>query len=196
VPIPSIAATRAERAAALPGDALIPQPRVCVTHAVTIRRTPAEVWPWIAQMGADRAGWYSYDRLDNGGIASATTIRPELQELAVGDVMPALPGATAAFLVRAVRPPSELVLWVPGEPTTASTDAPVRASWAFVLRPAGESHTRLLVRARLHRLLVALPRIGAVQIPGPLVAAIARPIHFVMQRKQLLGIAARAEGAV
>ena len=70
---------------------IIPNAIGSLTHAVTIRRRPHEVWPWLAQMGAgSRAGWYSYDLLDNGGRPSATRIRPELQALTVGMVFPAL----------------------------------------------------------------------------------------------------------
>jgi hypothetical protein len=49
---------------------------------------PAEIWPWLVQMGCDRSGFYSYDRLDNGGRASAESILPEFQDTKVGDVLP------------------------------------------------------------------------------------------------------------
>ena len=74
-----------ERARALPGDERIPQAIDTLTHGVTIRRPPRDVWPWLVQMGAgSRAGWYSYDWLDNGRQPSATRIVPELQHPAVG----------------------------------------------------------------------------------------------------------------
>jgi hypothetical protein len=62
-----VRATRTEARQPLPGDDLIPKPVGSLTHAVTITRPPHDVWPWLAQMGAgSRAGWYSYDFLDNG----------------------------------------------------------------------------------------------------------------------------------
>src|SRR5947208_1535763 len=88
-----------ERARPLPGDDLISEPIRSITHAITIRRSPREVWQWLAQMGAGRAGWYSYDLLDNGGSASADCIRSDLQNIAVGTLMPALPGAKDGFVV-------------------------------------------------------------------------------------------------
>jgi pyruvate/2-oxoglutarate dehydrogenase complex dihydrolipoamide acyltransferase (E2) component len=156
------------------------------THAVTIDAGPEDVWPWLVQMGAGRAGWYSYDRLDNGGVHSAEEIVPSLQHLAVGDVMPALPGATDAFIVADVRASRHLVLSVP------MPSGVVRASWAFVLDPLGR-RTRLIVRARLGELRMTLPRIGEVTVPPGVAQIIAAVVHLPMQRKQVLGIRDRAE---
>ena len=64
--------TPLERRRPLPGDALVPEPVFASTHAITIAAPPAQVWPWIAQMGAGRAGWYSWDAIDNGGTPSST----------------------------------------------------------------------------------------------------------------------------
>jgi hypothetical protein len=68
-------------------------------HAVTIAASPESVWPWLVQMGSGRAGWYSYDWIDNDGHPSATEIIPEFQRIAPGDVLPSLPGATDSFIV-------------------------------------------------------------------------------------------------
>lgn len=73
-----------------PGADVVPYGVRASTMAVTIDAPPSEVWPWLVQMGYDRAGWYSWDRLDNGGRRSATELRPEWQQqLAVGDYMKA-----------------------------------------------------------------------------------------------------------
>ena len=91
----SIRATTDERARALPGDEQIPRAIDTLTHGVTIRRAPRDVWPWLVQMGAgSRGGWYSYDWLDNGRQPSAARIVPELQHPAIGTIFPALPGMT------------------------------------------------------------------------------------------------------
>jgi hypothetical protein len=66
-------------------------------HAITIRARPAEIWPWLVQMGCRRAGWYSYDGLDNGGVRSAERILPEFQQVQVGDIFPATPRAKAVW---------------------------------------------------------------------------------------------------
>jgi hypothetical protein len=71
----SVRATHLERARVLPGDELIPEPIGTLMHAITIRRPAREVSPWLAQMGAgNRAGWYSYDIIDNGRRRSAARI--------------------------------------------------------------------------------------------------------------------------
>ena len=76
----SVRASHVERMKPLPGDEVIPQRIGCLTHAITIRGPRHDVWPWLAQMGAgSRAGWYSYDFLDNGRRRSAERIVPELQ---------------------------------------------------------------------------------------------------------------------
>lgn len=134
----SVRADRRERARNLPGDGLVAGPAVAATHAVTIRRSRHAVWPWLVQMGAGRAGWYSYDFIDNGGHRSADRILPELQDIAVGSLLPALPGATDGFFVlQSGNRPYGLAPWL-------------------------------------------------LRLVGPWG-------HFVMQRKQLLGIARRAE---
>ena len=85
-------ASARERRTQMPGDALLPSPMGVWTHAITIRRPPEDVWPWVAQLGAGRAGWYSYDFLDNAGEPSATAILPDHQEVHPGDILPAYPG--------------------------------------------------------------------------------------------------------
>src|SRR5688572_29537521 len=107
----SVRATSDEWTRALPGDELIPQPSGALTHALTIEGTPGEVWPWLAQMGAgSRAGWYSYDFVDNGRVPSARQVVSELQQISVGMVFPALPGATEGFELAWFEPGRFLVL--------------------------------------------------------------------------------------
>src|SRR2546422_155339 len=81
-------ATDDEVQRALPGDDNVPQPTFNATRAVTVDAQPEEIWPWLIQIGAGRAGWYSYDLLDNLGHPSAERIIPEFQQLAVGDLIP------------------------------------------------------------------------------------------------------------
>jgi hypothetical protein len=77
-------ATAREKRRPLPVDALVPEPLFASTHAITIAAPPERVWPWIAQMGAGRAGWYSWDAIDNGGTSSATSILPAFQPIVRG----------------------------------------------------------------------------------------------------------------
>jgi hypothetical protein len=76
-----------EVAAFMPGDELVPEAQYVATRAVDVQAPPDEVWPWLVQVGADRAGWYSDDLLDHGGRPSDRVVRPEWQDLAVGDVV-------------------------------------------------------------------------------------------------------------
>jgi hypothetical protein len=177
----SVRATRDEQTHPLPSDDLIANPIASLTHAITIRSSPRDVWPWIAQMGAgNRAGWYSYDFLDNGWQRSASHIVPELQNLKIGMVFPALPGATDGFFLVSFEPEHFLVLaW-------KAPDAALLVTWTFVLEPLDDGFTRLIVRARGGR---AYQFHG---LPWPVAKHIIPIVHFIMQRKQLLGIAQRA----
>jgi len=177
-----VRATHAEKARALPGDDLISDPIGTLTHAITIRRSPDHVWPWLAQMGAGcRAGWYSYDFLDNGRRPSAERIVPELQHLAPGMIFPALPGETKGFLLLAFERERFLVLgW-------RSPNGDPLVTWTFVLEAVGADTTRLIVRAR------GGPGYEFHGLPWWLAKPVVRLVHFAMQRKQLLGIARRVE---
>src|SRR5512146_1377829 len=84
----------------LPGDELVPA-RVQWTNGVTIHARPSEIWPWLVQMGCRRAGVYSYDGLDNGGVPSADRIIPAFQHVEAGDVLPWTPTDNDGFVVRA-----------------------------------------------------------------------------------------------
>jgi hypothetical protein len=177
----SVRATRDEWTRPLPGDDLIPTPIESLTHAITIHRPSREVWPWIAQMGAGtRGGWYSYDCIDNGGRRSADRIRPDLQSVDVGTLFPARPGAIDGFRVLRQESGVSLVLgWL-------ASGTPL-VTWAFLLDGVDETITRLVVRARADR---DYPFHGLPRLVG---TPIIRLAHFVMERKQLLGIAQRVE---
>jgi len=178
----SVRPTPDEVTRALPGDRRITNPLGSLTHAITIRREPRDIWPWLAQMGAgSRAGWYSYDLLDNGGRPSARRIIPELQRIAVGMIFPALPGTEDGFTLLAFEPNRALILgWIAPDGTTLMT-------WAFVLERLGNGATRLVVRARAGR------GYHFRRLPWWLARRVVPVVHFIMQRKQLLGIASRAE---
>jgi hypothetical protein len=176
-----VRATPEERARALPGDGLIPQSIGAVHHAMTIRRPPRDVWPWLAQMGSGRAGWYAYDSIDNGAKPSAERILPEYQAIGVGSVLPAMPGARDVFVVAECDPDHSLVLaW-------RLADGRYQTTWAFVLEQPQPNQTRLIVRGRVAQ------GYSPFGIPQWVALPAGRLVHFIMQRKQLIGIARRAE---
>ena len=166
-------ATAAERRAPMPGDELVPGGAVA-THAITIGAPPVAVWPWLVPMGCDRAGWYSVDRLDNGGRRSADAIVPELQGLAAGDRVPGWPGHRLLLTAHVVDPGRALVLDWRGRRSCLS--------WAFTLARHGADGTRLVVRIR-----------ARYPAPAALVLRALLPGHDVLQGLQLRRIRERAE---
>jgi len=174
-------ATPGEVAQTLPGDDLISQPIGSVNHAITIQRPPHDVWRWLAQLGSGRAGWYSYDFIDNGGHRSAERILPEFQNIGVGSVLPALPGAKDVFLVVQCDPGHSLVL------SWRLANGKYQTTWAFVLEQLQPEQTRLIVRGRV------ASGYRPYGLPQWIAVPTGRLAHFIMQRKQLLGIAHRAE---
>ena len=147
----STRATRAERAEPLPGDELVPAAAWQATRAITIAAPPESVWPWIVQMGhpTHRAGWYApywFDRVVwRIRVRSSDVLRPELQDLAVGDRVPDSPDDSVGFTAARVEPPRVLVLHSTQHVLPPYED--LSFAWIFVLRPVA-SGTRLLLRAR------------------------------------------------
>jgi hypothetical protein len=186
-------ASRAEASRPMPGDEIVPNPKSQMTLALTIQAPVERVWPWFVQIGCQRAGWYSYDLLDNAGIPSAGRILPEHQHLEVGEVVKAVPVGEFGFPVAGLQPPQWITLGgILDTKTGEPVDDPRRLPEAyfagdltFYLEPSGEVATRALFRQRLD------------WNPSPLNTLAFRvfmePVSFLMARKMLLGIRARAE---
>lgn len=137
--------TRAEVVGARPGDDLVPDAQVVMDRGFTLAAPPAEVWPWIEQLGKQRAGWYlprTVERFVPRRRRASRRVDPRWTDLAVGDVVPDWGGADAAFEVAQVDAPRALV--------HRSQRGRVRLSWAIVLSPttSGEA-TRVHLRLRL-----------------------------------------------
>jgi hypothetical protein len=194
-------ASSGEREAVFPGDELVPSPMSVDTRAVTIAAPPSAVWPWLIQMGHGRAGWYSYDRLDRRGDDGVWHLIPQFEDLQVGSVVPTHP--RGGFKVAALEHERALVLHLDtaivreqmasvheAEPETlrdAKGLPEFSASWAFILRPLPAEQTRLIERTR-----IAVPAGGMGALAFHSVTGLG---IFLLQRKQLLGIKARAEQA-
>lgn len=178
-----------------PGDDLVDGAEISSTMAVTVDAAPADVWPWLVQMGCDRAGWYSIDRLDNGGRPSADAIIPEYQHVEVGDRWAATPDGRLWFEVAEVVPERRLVLRVcvdgkQGRSYPSGTSRPRRFSdglWAFHLRPTPDGRTRVVVRTGGTGRPRALTRLTNV--------AIWEPAHVVMQKAQFAHLRQRVGGS-
>ncbi len=182
-------ATGLERTMPLPGDDLIPDPDEVQTMAVTISAPPDKVWPWLMQMGVDRAGLYSYTWVENGllrlGVTNADRIHPEWQDLKVGDIIaftPAgYPGGRIGPRVVELESGRHLVL----DSSPGAPPGTVTGTWQFVLHNSGAAETRLLLRTRS-----GPGRAAGLRVMDFLL----RPGYLVMDRAMLLGIKKRAEG--
>ncbi|PVU82678.1 hypothetical protein DDP54_06260 [Cellulomonas sp. WB94] len=167
---------------ALPGDELILHPGLSATRAITIRADAGAVWPWVAQLGQGRGGFYSYDALENlvgCKIHSADDIVPEWQSIAVGDEVRLHPDG--GLRVALVDPGRALVLR--GGVPMGATPPPYDFTWTFVVQDAPRGSVRLLVRERY----------GYVKDWAPLLVEPVSLISFLMSRRMLLGIKERAE---
>jgi hypothetical protein len=175
-------ATDEECEVLLPGDELIETANLTATRAITIRAAADQVWPWIAQLGQGRGGFYSYDLLENlvrYNIHSADRIAPEWQDVAVGNEVRLAP--EVPLLVAASEAGRALVLR--GGIRIGKSTAPYDFTWTFALRDQLDETTRLLVRERY-----AYLRPWAWLLVEPVEA-----VSFVMSQKMLRGIRDRAE---
>lgn len=165
-------ATPEEIASAMPGDAVVSDPNFNATRAVTIAAPPAEIWPWLVQMGYRRAGFYSYDRLDNDGIPSADHLIPEYQHMALGD---SLALTAHDYVTVTLMEPDSTMLW-----EYAGDDTATVFTWAWKIYPLDRQRSRLVSRLRY----------SASSIRSRVMLDF---FEIVMMRKCLLGIRDRAE---
>ncbi len=170
-----------EITAVLPGDELVSAHTPRTTRALTIDAPIAAVWPWLAQIGEDRGGFYSYSVLERAvgaHIENANTVHPEWQDVHVGDTvwLARRYGDAARQVVAAVAPGSHLVLMSPGDFERVQQGKKLRDAWGFYLRRKG-GWTRLLARG-------SGGAVGHVTFDVP---------HFVMEQKMMRGIRDRAE---
>jgi hypothetical protein len=166
------------------GDQLVHDPDGGATMATMLPAQPDRIWPWQAQMGGGRGGWYSWDWVDNKGQPSAESIVPEWQTLAVGQ---RLKGPTNWWNVAVLEPQRTMVLrssyslsWPVGQSFDPQSvpipRAYVDGIWGFHLRPAPAGATRLMVRTRA--------RSRPPWFTRPLGVLVGEPVHFIMQTRQ------------
>lgn len=184
-------ATAAEQSLGLPGDEIVGNERDSETRAITIQAPAAAVWPWLAQLGQDRGGFYSYEILEDLAgcqMNNLNRLDPTLQQWRMGDKLWMSPphrlgGAGHAPLVAQVVG-SALAFSTKRFGTAA--DAPPDGSWSFVIQPIDPQSSRFIVRGRA----TASPGLGSTLFTR----LVFDPAHFVMERKMMIEIKARAEG--
>ena len=174
--------TRAELVMALPGDPPTRDLALEVQHAVTIDARPEVVWPWLVQLGQDRAGFYSYDWLERAfgaDVHNVLEIRPEWQSRQPGDLVRATQagylggafGDDLGWTVTRLEPQRLLVL----------------EGWgAFVLLPVAGGKTRFIIRSTIGNRDVPIWA-SALNFMGFQLQ------HFVMQRRMMVTIKTLAE---
>lgn len=179
----------------LTGDSLISNPIAMCTDGIYIETPPDAIWPWLMQMGCLRAGWYSYDFLDNAAVPSLSRIVPEWQNLTEGDSLNWTPQEDHGCFVKSIDRHKSLVLGscydydrkesVPPdiEPLPENYS---RSSWSFILEPQTSKVTRLIVRVRSDH---HLPK----QMMPHLQTFFFKSVHPFMEKKQLQNLKLRAE---
>jgi hypothetical protein len=156
----------------MPGDEVVDAAR-STTRAISIAEPAEGVWPWLVQIGYGRAGWYSYDWIDNDGRPSADRILAEFQDLRVGDQIVMVPGMGPR--VRSIEPGR----WIlSGDEETGT--------WCLALYPMADGGTRLVSRWRQDWPITPATAFWIL---------ISDPGAFIMERRMLKGIKERAEGA-
>ncbi len=190
--------TKDECESPLPGDELVPEPVLQTTEGVWIEATAEEVWPWLVQMGQDRGGLYSYEKLENlfgAKHRNADRIHPEWQHLAVGDVIRVLPRGWMGLSEGIGLPVARLVEGESIVLRLQPPDLPVDGVWSFHVVPRWEDRCRLLVRTRLRMPVPggAAPAGRSAATRGMIGAEAAGPVMSLMTRGMLLGIKRRVE---
>ena len=183
--------TKEERRVRLPGDDIILNAGVQTDHAVTIDAPPSAVWPWVAQMGWGRGGWYTARWVDqllfpaNG--PSLDHVVPELQDIDVGTFSPDGPPETECGLhVVAIEPGRALVLRSNSHlPMNWRDRATLDWTWTFVMTPRDAGR-----RCRYHFRSRWVTSPWWLTLGGWLGIV---PADFVMSRDHLRGIKQRAE---
>jgi hypothetical protein len=154
----------------LPGDELLPEDGNQILHAVTIDAPVEEVWPWLAQLGQDRGGFYSYEWLENLAgchMENADRVHPQWQHRELGETVYLHPAG--GLRVSVFEPGRALGL----------------EGWGtFALEPLGRDRTRLIARGGVPRGVGAVAYGLLMEIP-----------HFLMERRMLLGIKQRVEAS-
>ena len=186
-------ATEEEVQRSLPGDDLLPHQKTQMTIATTIDAPAAQVWPWLVQIGCQRAGWYSYDLLDNGGVPSVERIVDDFQHLEIGDEVPFTPDGKMGFPVANIEPGKALILGgmlntttgEPADPRDPALEKYFGGVIIFYLDPRDESTTRLIYRMPLDW--------NPTWLNTLIYGIFLEPISFIMARKTLLSIKQRVE---
>ena len=158
----------------MPGDDIVAKPSFNATRGVTVNAPAEHIYPWIVQMGVSRAGWYSYDLLDNLARPSAESILAEYQNIQIGDVIPMSPDGKQGMLVKDFWKNKWMLWW----------DKKGDCSWIWEIYPEGNARSRLITRVRMKYRLLSTAFFFNLLVEF---------FDIWMMRKCMLGIKRRAE---
>jgi hypothetical protein len=167
-------ATNEELIRPVPGDDEVAAPSFDATRGVTVHAPAEAIYPWIVQIGVNRAGWYSYDLLDNLGRPSAKRLLPEFQKIFPGQLIPMSPDGKFGIYVKGFRE-NEWILW---------HDKAGDTTWFWGIYPEGENRSRLITRVRMKYRWDS---------PAAIFNLLIEFCDIIMMRKCMLGIKVRAE---
>lgn len=180
----------AESARVYPGDELVEAPRWSWTHAIEVARPAEDVWPWVAQIGADRGGFYSYQWLENligCEVRNASTVHPEWQAK-VRDRISLHPSRPGLPIV-AMEPGRWLVAHARTDEAERAAGKPwMEASWLFYVEPLPGGRSRVISRYKCACSDDLATRLQYGEF-------LLEPIGYAMDRRMLRGIKGRAESA-
>ncbi len=186
--------SKEEAKRSLPGDGLVIEPKSQFTHAVKINAPMNYVWPWIAQLGQGRGGFYTYEALENMmglNIYNSDEILSEFQNPDIGDVIPFGPGQAYPLVICNQGEAMLIENWYDlgakkiYDPNVSSPKNYLHLTWLWLVEPLDSTHTRFISRNRVN---------FSNQFKNKLFfGALSEPIVFAMDRKMCLGIKKRAE---
>jgi len=177
-----------------PGDHLVPQPRSEFVHAIEINAPASCVWPWIAQIGQGRGGFYSYEALENLfglQIYNSDKILPEFQQPKIGDLIPFGPKDAYPIVICEHGKAMAIENWYDLSKNSVynqALESPMNylhLSWLWMVEPLDEYSSRFISRNRVDY----SPSLKNSLLFG----ALGEPVVFAMDRKMCYGIKRRAE---
>lgn len=177
----------ASAARTYPGDERVPSPTSFWTHGIELDAPIEAAWPWIAQIGADRGGFYSYQWLENVvgcDVRNAERVHPEW-EVKLGDGLKLHPEMPPLAVVEVERGRHWLAYGAADPAAKASGKGWVETSWLFFLEPLGPARCRFISRYRTATSDDLAMRFAY--------GAAIEPIGFAMDRRMLLGVKERVE---
>lgn len=171
----------------LPGDELVPEPRWSYTLGVSIDAPPEAVWPWIAQVGQGRGGFYTYQTLENMAgceIVNTTEVLTDHQHPEVGDRIKLFDGDPGLRIEMVDAPHALVLLGSPGNMKDEKIWG--MSTWQFVIKPTDSGGSRMLTRGRYDHSSDWKSRLMFGRFPLEV-------IGFVMSRKMMIEIKRLAE---